>query len=350
MDRLTPKERFTRCAFGQDVDKLPVQCDFTAGGLHKFLLSKGIDRVSDLGVLPFFDNHVLYGYMDGVTLRLKTRDYRGEKIMYDEWGNGWDTSQDLMYCSGPLGDWADFENYKLPDPNAPGYLDYTESLIREGYSDKYIVTSYHFCSLFERAYMLRGFENVMMDMVMEEDLLTSLLDKITDFQVALAKRYIKAGVNCGRTVDDYGSQSSMLMSPQLWRKFIKPRLSKIHDVYHNAKLPVIHHCCGNIAMILDDFVEIGLNVLNPVQPAALDVKMLRDNYGDKLTFFGGICNQTVLPVGTPEEVDAHVKEQTSILGAHGRYVISPSNGVGKDVPIKNVEAYFAAAQKYRHFQ
>ena len=77
MKKLSPKERFTRCAFGQDVDMLPVQCDFTAGGLHKFLAGKGISRVSDLELLPFFDNHVLYGYMDGVTLRLKTRDYRG---------------------------------------------------------------------------------------------------------------------------------------------------------------------------------------------------------------------------------------------------------------------------------
>ena len=347
MIKLSPKERFTRCAFGQDVDMLPVQCDFTARGLKNFLASRGVSRISDLELLPFFDNHVLYGYMDGVTLRLKTMDYRDEHILYDEWGNGWDTSQDLMYCSGPLGDWNDFDNYRLPDPNAPGYLDYTEKLVRDGYAENYIVTSYHFCTLFERAYMLRGFENVMEDMYLEPELLESLLDKITDFQVALAKRYIEAGVNCGRTVDDYGSQTSLMMSPQLWRQYIKPRLAKIHDVYHNAGLPVIHHCCGNITLILDDFVEMGINVLNPVQPAALDVKLLRDNYGTKLTFFGGICNQTTMSDGTPESVDEHVREQTSILGAHGRFVISPSNGVGVDVPLENVEAYFAAAERYR---
>jgi len=326
---------------------LPVQCDFSASGLENFLASRGINRVSDLELLPFFDNHVLYGYMDGATLRLKTRDFRGESVLYDEWGCGWDATQDLMYCSGPLDDWDSLESYVFPDPYAQGYLDYTEKLIREGYARDRIVTSYHFCTLFERAYILRGFENVMEDMLIEEDLVSELLDRITGFHIALAKRYIEAGVNCGRTVDDYGNQNSLMISPQLWRKFFKQRLKSIHDVYHNAGLPVIHHSCGNITMLLDDFVEIGINVLNPVQPAAMDMELLRDGYGDKLTFFGGICNQTVLPGGTPEEVDEHVREQTRVLGAHGRYVIAPSNGIGRDVPIENVEAFFTAAENYR---
>ncbi|MCL2200784.1 MAG: hypothetical protein FWB75_02370 [Oscillospiraceae bacterium] len=344
---LTPRERFTRCAFGQDVDKLPVQCDFSASGLQGFLASRGVDRVSDLELLPFFDNHVLYAYMDGVTLRLKTCDYRGEHIIYDEWGNGWDTTQDLMYCTEPLDSWEKLESYTFPDPDAAGYLDYTKRLISEGYARDLIVTSYHFCTLFERAYMLRGFENIMMDMLLESDKANMLLDKITDFHVKLAKRYIKLGVNCGRTVDDYGNQTNLMMSPEIWREFFKPRLKKIHDVYHDAGLPVIHHSCGNITLLMEDFIELGINVLNPVQPAALDVKILSDKYGDKITFFGGICNQTVLPTGTPEEVRAHVKKQTEILGAHGRFVIAPSNGVGKDVPLENVEAFFAAAEQYR---
>ncbi|MCL2478481.1 MAG: hypothetical protein FWF22_03205, partial [Treponema sp.] len=95
MTALTPRERFTRCAFGQELDMLPVQCDFTARGLQRFLRNKGINRVSDLELLQFTDNHVLYAYMNGVTLRLKTMDYRGEKIIRDEWGCDWDTSQDL---------------------------------------------------------------------------------------------------------------------------------------------------------------------------------------------------------------------------------------------------------------
>lgn len=348
MAEMTPKERFTRCAFGRQVDRLPVQCDFSARGLQRFLQSKGVSRVSDLEILPFFENHVLYAYMNGATLRMKTMDYAGEKVMYDEWGCGWDTSQDLMFCESPLKTLEMAAEYQPPDPNAPGYLDYTRKLVEQGYAEDHIVTSYHFCTLFERAYILRGFENLLMDLALHEKEIGALLDKITDFHVELAKRYIKLGVNCGRTVDDYGTQTTLFMAPKTWRKMFKPRLARIVAVYRDAGLPVIHHSCGNITTIIPDLIEIGVNVLNPVQPKALDIEALSRDFGEQVTFFGGICNQEVLPFKTPQEIDENVKKVTGILGRHGRYVIAPSNGIGKDVPLENVEAFFAAARRYSH--
>ena len=114
------------------------------------------------------------------------------------------------------------------------------------------------------------------DFIEEEELVSDLLDRITDFHVELAKRYIQLGVNCGRTVDDYGSQIGMIMSPPMWRKYIKPRLARIIAVYRNAGLPVIHHSCGNITPIIEDLIEIGVNVLNPVQPNVMDIQELAD--------------------------------------------------------------------------
>jgi uroporphyrinogen decarboxylase len=344
---LTARERFTRCAFGQEIDVLPIQCDFTARGLRHFLGSKGINRVSDLELLPFFEFFFLYGYMNGATLRLKTMDYNGEKTITDEWGCEWDTSQDLFYSGGPIKEWDDLDSYKFPDPEAPGYLDYTAFLVKEGYAKDRIVTGYHFCTLFERAYILRGFENFLMDLLEDEERAAVLLEKITCFHVALAKRYVELGVNCGRTVDDYGMQTSMLIAPELWRRLIKPRLARILAVYRNSGLPVIHHSCGNITEIIPDLIEIGVNVLNPVQPKALDLEALSENYGSRITFFGGICNQEILPLGTPEQIDRNVREVTALLGKNRRYVIAPSNGIGADVPLENIEAFFAAARKYR---
>lgn len=346
--KLNERERFTRCAFGQDLDMLPVQCDFSGSGLKHFLEQKGVHRVSDLELLPYFQNHVLYAYMNGAVLQMKTKDFNGAEVITDEWGCDWDTSQDLFYISHPLRSWEDYEKYQFPDPWAPGYLDYAKD-VAAAYGETHIVTSYHFCCLFERAYILRGFENVLMDFYEEEELISDLLDRITDFHVELAKRYISLGVNCGRTVDDYGSQNGMIMSPQMWRRFIKPRLSRIHDVYRNAGLPIIHHSCGDITPIIGDLIEIGVNVLNPVQPNVMDLGRIAEEYGKKISFFGGICNQKVLPYGTPEEIDANVCEVTKILGKYGRYIIAPSNGVGRDVPMENVEAYFRAAEKYRRF-
>ena len=111
---------------------------------------------------------------------------------------------------------------------------------------------------------------------------------------------------------------------------------------------MIHHSCGNITPIIEDLIEIGVNVLNPVQPNVMDIQELADQYGKRLTFFGGICNQNVIPFLKPEEIDENVKHVTEILGRNGRYIISPSNGVGMDAPLENVEAYCRAALKYRH--
>ena len=343
--QLTPKERFLRTIKGQEVDHRPMQCDFSASGLKSFLLTKGITNVSDLEILKFFENHVLYAYMNGTLLDMKTKRDTGNRYECDEWQCEWDMAQDLMYCGHPLEDIEAYKSYVFPDPNAKGYLDYTEKLV-EGYADKYIVTSYHFSCLFERAYILRGFENALIDFLLNPEFMEELLDKISGFHVELAKRYIKTGVNCGRIVDDYGSQLGLMMSPDTWRQFIKPRLAKIVAVYKNAGLPVILHSCGDVSSIVPDIIEIGIDVLNPVQPNVMDLEALVENHGKKIAFFGGICNQQVLPLGTPDEIDAEVKRITMLLGRYGRYIISPSNGIGADVPLENVKAYMDAAVKY----
>lgn len=343
--KLTPKERFLRTVKGQDVDYRPMQCDFSGSGLKQYLKYKGINQVLDTEVLRYFDNHVLYAYMDGTLLDMKTKRDTGNRFEFDEFQCEWDLSVDLMYSGHPLEDMETYKNYIFPDPMAEGYLDYAEKLV-DNYADKYIVTAYHFACLFERAYILRGFENALVDFLLNPEFMEELLDKITDFHTQLAKRYVSIGVNCGRIVDDYGSQIGLMMSPDTWRQFIKPRIKRIASVYKNAGLPVILHSCGDISSIVEDLIEVGIDVLNPIQPNVMDLEALVENYGDKMAFFGGICNQEVLPLKSPEEIDAEVKRITGILGRKGRYIISPSNGIGPDVPMENVNAYMKAAVKY----
>lgn len=346
--QLTPKTRFLRTIAGQDVDRRPMQCDFTASGLKSYLTQKDISNVSDLEVLPFFENHVLYAYMNGTLLDMKTKKMGKQRYAKDEWICEWDLSQDLMYSGHPLENLEDYKNYVFPDPYAKGYLNYAEKLA-ENYADKYIVTSYHFSCLFERAYILRGFENALVDFLLNKEFMAELLDKIAKFHVSLAKRYVEIGVNCGRIVDDYGSQIGLMMSPDTWREFIKPRLANIAEVYKNANLPVILHSCGDISAIIEDLIEIEIDVLNPVQPNVMDLGDLVDRFGNRIAFFGGICNQEILPFGTPEQIDEEVKQITKLLGKYGKYIISPSNGIGTDVSFENIEAYMKAALKYSKF-
>lgn len=343
--QLTPKERFLRTVRGMDVDRRPMQCDFTASGLKAYLSRKEISNVSDLEILNFFENHVLYAYMNGTLLDMKTKNIGNERYAKDEWMCEWDMTKDLMYSGHPLSDIKQYKNYQFPDANAKGYLDYAQKLVKN-YSDRYIVTGYHFACLFERAYILRGFENTLIDFMLNKGFLEELLDKISHFQVELAKRYIQIGVNCGRIVDDYGSQMGLMISPDTWREFIKPRLIKIVSVYKNAGLPVILHSCGDISSIIEDIVEIGIDVLHPIQPNVMDLDDIVDRFGKKLTFFGGVCNQEILPLGTPEEIDEEVKRLIKLLGRYGKYIVCPSNGIGPDVPFENVEAYMNAVKKY----
>ena len=125
------------------------------------------------------------------------------------------------------------------------------------YGDDYFVTSYQRWLLFERACWLRGVENFLTDMIVDRPFAEWLLDRITEYQVEVARKYIEIGIDCGRTGDDWGSQMGMLFSPDLWRGLIKPRLKKVWDVYHDAGLPVIHHSCGDIRPIIPDLIELG---------------------------------------------------------------------------------------------
>ena len=190
---------------------------------------------------------------------------------------------------------------------------------------------------------LCGFENcfaAIADMDMEEEV-NYLLDGITNYQCEMAKRYIKLGVQCGRTGDDYGIQKTMMISPTLWRKLFKPRLKKIVSVYKDAGLPVIHHTCGNVLPIIPDLIEVGIDVLNNVQPEAMPRTEVAKFKG-QIAFYGGISTQHALPHGTEEEVYAEVKSALEELGPDTGLLLSGSQAVASDVPIKNVNALFTA--------
>ena len=138
--------------------------------------------------------------------------------------------------------------------------------------------------LFERAWSLRGFDDLLMDMLERTEWVEELLDRITEIQLILSRRFVAAGVAGGYFGDDYGAQRAMLFSPRLWRRLIKPRLAKLFAVFVDAGLPVILHSDGDIRAILPDLVEIGLTTLNPVQPEVLDHAWLQKEYGAKLSF------------------------------------------------------------------
>jgi uroporphyrinogen decarboxylase len=145
---------------------------------------------------------------------------------------------------------------------------------------------------------------------------------------------------------DWGSQHGLLMSPEMWRETLKPGEAREYALVHEAGKDVWLHSCGNIEAILDDLVEMGLDVLNPVQPECMDIYRLKDTYGSRLTFWGGISTQQTLPYGTPDEVRAEVARVVGVMRRGGGYITAPAQYIQNDVPVENMLALVEGARAY----
>lgn len=336
---MTHKERVIQSIIRDDPDKLPTQITFTPHMAKIISNHMGISE-EDLGIK--LDNHIVMVSLDD-TVSLDQE----EGIRYDNWGIGWDIrlAEGFLIRVRPLEDSNDLNNFSFPDPHEEGLYDSARNLI-ELYKDEYFILSNQGFCLFEKAHCLRGFENTLMDFLENKELIEGLLDKITEYQVVIAKRFVDFGVDGGYTGDDFGQQRGLIFSPELWRDLFKPRYEKIWKVFKDAGLPVFHHSCGDIRKILPDMIDIGLNVLNPVQPQAMPIEELTAKYGERLSFWGGISTQKTLPFGTPEEVKEEVLRCIKILGKNNGYIISPSHDLTSDVPLINFDSMLTAIKNY----
>lgn len=276
----------------------------------------------------------------------KTEDHKNG-IRFDNFGIGWDLviTEGFFVRYYPLKNIKLYKTYQFPDPNEPQLNKNIEETIIKN-KNKFFIISNHSFALWERAYCLRGFENFLFDMVENKKFAEELLDRITEYQVQLAKRYVVCGVDGGLTGDDWGQQRGLLFSPKLWRALIKPRIAKIWNVYKDAGLSVFHHTCGDVREIIPDLIEIGLDVLNPIQPQAMPIEELSKNYANDLSFWGGLSLQKTLPFGSVDEVQKEVENTVKILGVKGGYIISPAHELTSDIPLENFDAMMKTIRKF----
>lgn len=261
----------------------------------------------------------------------------------DEWGVIW---KELRVVEHPLEkDWSLAKDYQLPDPYAPGRFDETKKLIDKN-KNKYILGSVWF-TLFERLWMLRGFNNMLIDPYLNYDEFISLGDKVLNFDLALIKQWLKLGVDGIYISDDWGGQKTILINPDDWRRFYKPCYKKMFDLIHKGDVHVWMHSCGNVMQIIPDLIEVGLDVLNPVQPQAVDVDEFGKRFGGKLCFFGGVDVQGTLPHGTPQQVKEEVKHLIKTFGKYkGGYIGGTSHTILPDTPLRNIKTLFEAFNEY----
>lgn len=206
-------------------------------------------------------------------------------------------------------------------------------------------------SIFQTACGIRGYANFLIDLVKRKDLAHAILHIITEIQIERMKRYLFAvgphlDVVC--IGDDFCHQRGPLMSLRVFREMIKPYLKKYYETIKSLTKAKLHlHSCGAVHHLLDDLIEIGIDIINPVQVSAegMEPEQLKKRFGGRIVFWGGIDTQKVLPYGTPEEVRQEVRRIVKILGTGGGYVLSAVHNIQADVPPENIVAMFDEACK-----
>jgi uroporphyrinogen decarboxylase len=332
---LTPRERMRRALWREPVDRLPVQTNYTPAMGARLAAHFGLS----VPELPHrLDNHLLR-----VDVSHQAPLSADGRVQFDWWGAGWGTeTEGYWHAHAPLGGDAELAAHPWPDPDAPALLDAAARALAADAGRHFAVPNLGF-ALFERAWSLRGFDALLMDLVDRPAWVGELLERITVIQVRLARRFVALGVDGGYFGDDYGAQRSLLFSPRVWRDLVRPRLARLFGVFREAGLPVILHSDGDLWPILPDLVDLGLTCLNPVQPEVLDHARLHREFGRHLSFYGGLSTQSVLPHGTPAAVRAATQACVRDLAPDGTgLVLGPSHRMQSDIPPANVAAMLEA--------
>ncbi|MCY3022220.1 MAG: hypothetical protein NTW87_24680 [Planctomycetota bacterium] len=198
--------------------------------------------------------------------------------------------------------------------------------------------------LFEHSWRLRGFENTLMDCIAEPDFYAALLDKLTELRLGMVAKCADVAADAIMFGDDWGEQRGVIIGPDRWRKLLKPRWAKVFAATHAQKKYAICHSCGSVAAIIPDLIEIGLDVLESVQPEAADMDpfVLKKKFGAKIVFWGCLGSQSTVPFATPKEIRKRVKDLCKVMGKGGGYILAPAKGIQPGTPPENAAAVVEA--------
>jgi uroporphyrinogen decarboxylase len=226
------------------------------------------------------------------------------------------------------------EDFLMPPEHKEAVRAYCET------SKDYFIIGHLGWGLFERSWNLRGFENILMDSICEPDFFEEVLDRLMNLYLAFVDYTADLPIDGILFGDDWGDQRGVIIGPERWRKFIKPRWAKIYEAVHAKGKYVMTHSCGSVADIIPDLIDIGLDVLESVQPEAAGMNPygLKKKFGGDLTFWGCLGSQSTIPFGTPEEVSREVRRLCEEMGKGGGYILSPAKPLREETPTENAVA------------
>lgn len=318
--KLNSRERILTALMHEEPDRVPI---------HNFLTPEVLEKIEKETNTKGYDAEIAAGnewiiYTVGVCANFYLK---GTEKYVDEWGITW---QRVPHEGGaytemvnhPLLDLNNYDNYKFPDPyNVDRYKGFDE--IIKKYKNNYPIVGGIPCTLFENAWYLRGMENWLVDLIKNKDFAHDLLDRLVDFYIKCGEKLIEYGVDIIWTGDDFGMQDRMFIRREQFLEFFKPRYAKIYSELKKKKKDIIfaHHCDGYIEPIIPDFIEIGLNILNPIQPKCMDPVKINKKFGKELCFWGTVDNQYILPFGSEKELYDELTRLLESVAPGGGYII-----------------------------
>jgi uroporphyrinogen decarboxylase len=362
---MNSKERVLAAIAHQEPDRIPADY-WAVPEVTEILLKKfGMENENDLlnrlkidirYVKPFYAGSEFKEQPDG-SLHKKLTD----RSFVDIWGVkrkkvNWGRGSYLEVTESPLRDASSVK--EIEDNTWPSVevFDY-QSISRQcsNYKDLAVILTGDRlttrASVFKLATYLRGMDKFLMDLVLSPKLVEALVAKLLEFHLEHNRRIFEAAakeINIFMLGDDFGAENGLLLSPPMFRRFFKPALRCLIDLAKKFNLKTMLHSCGGIRELIPDFVEMGLDILNPIQIRAqgMDPEKLKREFGKDICFHGSIDVQKELPFRTPEEIRKIVRSRINILGESGGFILAPSHNLQPDIPVDNIIAMYEAKREY----
>ncbi|MEW5718401.1 MAG: uroporphyrinogen decarboxylase family protein [Chloroflexota bacterium] len=380
MSTLTPRQRVLTALKREQPDRVPKFADFSAAVYDTFVAKTGVPPPPkspwsvwigrptitfeqeiglsdpaeyfgyDVRIVEFGETRLAYDFSAYLP-----RDLPRDRTRVDEWGIAQVTRESgASDFVRPLADAqtvAEIERFPFPDVTAAYRREIARERIRRVQAKGLAAVSWQpFVggTFFETAWRLRGMDIFLMDMASDSPIAWALLNRITELSIANACFLAECGVDILLTGDDMGMQDRLMLSPAMWRKWIKPRyaelIARVKAI--NPATLIFYHSDGYVEPLIPELIEIGVDILNPIQPECMDPVKLKRQFGDRLAFWGTLGTQTTFPNATPAELRALVRERIETVGRGGGFLIAPTHKLQADVPWENIVAFFQAVEEY----
>ncbi|MCD6318869.1 hypothetical protein J7M02_07375 [Candidatus Aerophobetes bacterium] len=358
MKVMTPRERVLTTLRREIPDKVPKLLPGEILGYTPGIRALFHEKIGDIDPAEYFRFDVRSIHLNPTKKEVDFHKYISELpkgAFIDEWGVGHIPGSMYHYTKmiHPMREFKkvqEVESYPFPDITEDyryqGLKEKVSKLKEKGWAVAGFAENAGM--IFETSWYLRGYENLICDFINNPDLATVVLDKVTEIVSVASKKLVEAGIDILILGDDVATQRGLMMSLPMWRRWLKPRLSRVINSARaiNPEIYIFYHSDGNCTDIIPELIEIGVDILNPVQPEVMDLEKIKKEYGNKLTFWGGIGTQTTMVFSTPKGIKEEVKKIIEILGKNGGLVLAPTHVLQPDVPWQNILAFFEGVEMY----